>query len=391
MRILHTSDWHFGRTFHRVGLDDAHRAFADFLVDTARETEVDAVLIAGDVYDRSLPPVEAVALLEDALVRLCEVTRVVLTPGNHDSATRLGFGSRLFRDRLQVRAKTGDVAKPVVIPRSDGGDGLYVYALPYLEPDFARRQLVPDGDEPLGRSHEAVVGGAVALAAADLAARRGLADVPAVLMGHAFVMGGVVSESERDIKVGGADAVPAVVFEGAGFDYVALGHLHGPQQIAMSDGTVVRYAGSPVALSFSERRHMKSVALVEFSGGQTTVELIPTPVVRTLSQVEGSLDEVLSSAYAGQRDDWVRAVVTGDRRPDNLFATIKAVFPYLLDLQFVQERPTDMLPGMSREAADPRQVLEEFVAQVRGKPADKAERAVLREAYEAVTADERGE
>ena len=218
MRILHTSDWHLGRTFHGRVLDDAHAVFADHLVELARTEAVDAVVVSGDVYDRAIPPTDSVRLLDETLRRLSDITRVILTPGNHDSARRLGFASDLLREGLTIRARVADVDRPIVIPGPDGGDGLYVYALPYLDPDAARETLPPlladrlgeeptdaartapegartaipetagghsekaAGDPPgtasdaparrLPRSHEAVVSGALRLVAADLVARR---------------------------------------------------------------------------------------------------------------------------------------------------------------------------------------------------------------------------
>lgn len=395
MRILHTADWHLGRTLHGVDLGGAHAAFLDHLVDTARSEQVDAVVVAGDVYDRAFPPLESVALLEDALVRLCEVTRVVITPGNHDSAIRLGFGSDLFRERLSVRARPLDAAMPLVIPDADGADGLLVYAVPYLDPDGARATLAPWSAEPLHRSHEAVMTTVVRRVAGDLAGRRaGGVRVPAVLVAHAFVAGGLACDSERDIRVGGVDAVPAAVFDGSGLDYVALGHLHGAQRVGAAEGPGprLRYAGSPVAMSFSERPHTKSTVLVEVdAGGVRSHELVEAPVPRKLSEVRGSLDDVLGRRHDDKRDHWVRVVVTGRSRPHDLVSTVKKAFPHALEVHFLPEgadRP--LLPGLAREASDPLGVLEEFVAVVRRQAPDTRERLVLREAYEAVRRAEAG-
>jgi exonuclease SbcD len=144
MRVLHTSDWHLGRTLHGVDLLDHQAAYLDHLVELTRSEGVGAVLVAGDVYDRAVPPVEAVVLLSETLARLAEHATVVVTPGNHDSAARLGFGAAIMRDRTQVRTRVAGLAEPVVLP-DDAGDVL-VYALPYLDPDVVRRELSGDGD-----------------------------------------------------------------------------------------------------------------------------------------------------------------------------------------------------------------------------------------------------
>jgi exonuclease SbcD len=262
MRLLHTSDWHLGRTLHGVDLLGHQSAFLDHLVEVVRAERVDAVLVAGDVYDRAIPPVEAVALLSDALARLADLTTVVITPGNHDSAARLGFGSALMRERIRIVATPADLDRPVVLDGPD--ERVLVYGLPYLDPDVARHTLAV-GDAPLPRSHAAVLGAAMDRVRADLAVRRagaGQTPVRAVVLAHAFVVGGAASESERDIRVGGVDHAPTSTFDGV--DYVALGHLHGPQRVGAAEGgTVLRYAGSPLAYSFSEAGHTKSVALVD--------------------------------------------------------------------------------------------------------------------------------
>jgi DNA repair protein SbcD/Mre11 len=390
MRILHSADWHLGRTLHGVDLTSAHAAFVDHLVETVRSEGVDAVLVAGDVYDRAFPSLEAVALLEDALVRLCELTRVIVTPGNHDSAIRLGFGSELFRERLTVRARPLDAASPIVISDA-AGPALAVYPVPYLDPDAARATLAPWSDEPLHRSHASAMATVVRRVTADLAERRAAGPLPAVLMAHAFVGGGLASDSERDIRVGGVDAVPAAVFADTGLDYVALGHLHGPQRVGAAEGPgpTIRYAGAPVAMSFSERHQTKSTALVEFGAGGVRIDLVEAPVERRLSEVRGTLEEVLGARHAGVRGHFVRVAVTGKSRPNDLVSMVKRAFPYALEVHFVPEgaeRP--LLPGMAREASDPLGVLDEFVTTVRRQAPDARERLVLREAYEAVRAAE---
>src|SRR4051794_41277424 len=158
MRLLHTSDWHLGRTLHGVDLLDHQAAYLAHLVDVVRAERVDAVVVAGDVYDRAIPPVEAVTLLSDALAQLAEHTTVVLTSGNHDSATRLGFGSSLMRERVRLRTRVAGLAEPVVVG-DDGGAGV-VFGIPYLDPDFARIEL-SDGPNPPGHSHEAACAAAV--------------------------------------------------------------------------------------------------------------------------------------------------------------------------------------------------------------------------------------
>ncbi|MDO8106069.1 exonuclease SbcCD subunit D [Isoptericola sp. b441] len=374
MRLVHTSDWHLGRTLHGVGMLEHQATYLDHLVELVRGERVDAVLVSGDVYDRAIPPVEAVELLAHALARLSETATVVLTPGNHDSAIRLGFGAALMRPGVHLRARPDQVGTPVLLD-----DAVAVYPLPYLDPDGVR-DVLGDG-EPLPRSHEAVTAAAMDRVRTDLAGRPGMRSV---VMAHAFVLGGAASDSERDIRVGGVDSVPAGVFEGV--DYVALGHLHGPQRIDGAPGQVVQYSGSPLAYSFSERNHRKSTALVELeASGPPRVELVPAPVPRRLTELVGELELVLAQGGGGLHgQDWVRVVATDDRRPPDLYARVRAAFPHALS---VEHRParTAAPPSVAvTPTRDPVELLAEFVAHVTGAEPDPAELAVLTRAYEAV-------
>ncbi|MEP7762509.1 exonuclease SbcCD subunit D [Sanguibacter sp. 25GB23B1] len=399
MRILHTSDWHLGRTLHGVDLVEHQAAYLDHLVELTRSEGVGAVVVSGDVYDRAIPPVEAVTLLSQTVARLAEHAQVVITPGNHDSAVRLGFGADVMQPGIHLRAKVADVGRPIELPDPQGGSPVLVYALPYLDPDVARTALRDDAPEPLGRSHEAVMGAAMRRVRADLARRESAAGGPlrSVVMAHAFVVGGEASESERDIRVGGVDNVPAGVF--AGVDYVALGHLHGPQSVPFPAGTVGRYSGSPLAYSFSEMRHTKSTVLVEVGSGQGDgssgvvgePELHLAPVPRRLSEVVGTLEELLGPAGEASRDDWVRVVVTDTARPREMNSRLKERFPHALVMQHRPEsrEPRQTLSLAVTAASDPVDVASGFVEHITGDEPDPAEITVLRTAFERAAAAER--
>ncbi len=268
MRLLHTSDWHLGRSLHRADLRDAQQAFLEHLVEIVRTERVDAVLVSGDVYDRAIPPVDAIAMCEEALVRLRDAgARVVVISGNHDSPTRLGFGGRLVEAAgVHLRTRVPSLADPVLL--EDEAGLLPIYAIPYLEPEAVRHLLPtpvqperqaepPEPDQPV-RGHEGVLGQAMACIAADRAERRARR---AVVLAHGWVTGGMQTESERDICVGGVGSVPASLF--SSFDYAALGHLHGPQVLADR----LRYSGSPLPYSFSEASQRKGSWLVEIDAG----------------------------------------------------------------------------------------------------------------------------
>jgi DNA repair protein SbcD/Mre11 len=380
MRLLHTSDWHLGRSLHRADLRSAQAAFLDALVETARAEKVDAVLVSGDVYDRAVPPLDAVALLEDALCRLRDTgARVVVTSGNHDSARRLGFGSRLVEGAgVHLRTRAAAVAEPVLLEDVHGP--VAVYGLPYLEPEAVRDELPPDPDDPglpVARGQDGVVRRAAACARADLVAR-GLAR--SVVLAHAWVTGGEASDSERDIGVGGVGHVPASAFDG--FTYTALGHLHGPQSLRDS----LRYSGSPLPYSFSEASHTKGSWLVELDAkGLARVEHVPAPVHRRLAVLKGELDELLtSSRFTRHEPDFVSAVLVDAARPDAAFDRLSSRFPHLLTLSW---QPSGAAPvGTYRARVTQRSDLEVaggFVEHVRRTPASEAEQALLAEALEA--------
>ncbi|RII91296.1 exonuclease SbcCD subunit D [Clavibacter michiganensis] len=388
MRILHTSDWHLGRTLHGEDLHAHHAAFLDHLVDLVREREVDVVLVAGDVYDRAVPGVPSVRLLGDALARLSALATVIVTPGNHDSAARLGFASALLRDGLRILASVEALDVPVVIDDADGP--VAFYGVPYLDPDAVRATLAAPGAPPLPRSHEAVLGAAMERVRADAAGRP---DARVVVVAHTFVTGAAPSESERDIRVGGFDQVPASAFSGA--DYVALGHLHGAQEVRAEHPRVraprIRYSGSPLAFSFGERMQRKSSALVELAAdGSTTVELVDAPVPRRLAEVTGTLAEIVDGRHADLADAWVRVHVTDPVHPPHLVARVREALPHALVVLHEPAGPVEGVRSRVVDATtDPLEVAADFVAYATGAAPTEAEALVLRQAYEQALAADR--
>jgi DNA repair protein SbcD/Mre11 len=402
MRLLHTSDWHLGRSFHGVGMLDAQRAFVDQLVALVRELSVDVVLIAGDVYDRALPGVDVVNLLDEALVRLTGAgAQVVLTSGNHDSAIRLGFASRLLeKGGVHLRTRLQELDVPLLLPLGGAGTEqraksqqaeqpgeqgpvLAIYGIPWLEPRLVADQLGVDT-----ASHFEVTRAATERIRADIAARSESRTVHSVVLAHTFASGGISSDSERDLSIGGVGAVPLDLFDG--FSYTALGHLHGRQSLSAE----VRYSGSPLAYSFSEATHQKGGWLVDVDGsGVTAVEEILWEAPRKLAVLRGTLDGLLEApGHAWAEQAYCQVTLTDAQRPAQAMERLRARFPDTLVLGFEPEGapPAAGTSYSSRlaKAEDDLAVCCGFLEHVRGREPDAAEQAALTEALENVRLQE---
>ena len=387
MRLLHTSDWHLGRSLHGEGLADAQAQALAQLVQVVDDHAIDAVLVAGDVFDRAVPPVEAVAQLATTLEALAQRVPTIVISGNHDSAVRLGFGSGLLRPGMHITTQPAHCGRPVVLADADGP--VLVYPIPYLEPDVARVELATDPGHPLERSHEAVLGAAMQRVNADFERRREAAPTArCVVLAHAFVVGSggeaACSESERDLRVGGTEAVSAEVFAGA--HYVALGHLHGAQQPGSATDTTLRYSGSPLRYSFSESGQGKSVTVVDLGvHGVSSIETIPVRQPRGMAVLSGSFTELLDPRrHAALADHWLQVTVTDAARPPELVPSIRQRFPHALVVRHVPESGPLLERGhlSGAGALDPVAVAASFVEYVTGAAASPAELDVFTSAYE---------
>ncbi|TLM82383.1 exonuclease SbcCD subunit D [Pseudarthrobacter sp. NamE2] len=384
MRLLHTSDWHLGRSFHGVGMLEAQRAFVDQLVEAVSRHRVDVVLIAGDVYDRALPGVDVVHLLDEALVRLTSAgAKVVLTSGNHDSAIRLGFAARLLeRGGVHLRTQVEGLAEPLLLPLGADPAGrdavLAIYGIPWLEPRLVAAQLGVDA------THFEVTREATALIRQDIERRAASSVVHAVVLAHTFASGGISSDSERDLSIGGVGAVPLDLFDG--FSYTALGHLHGRQSLSPE----VRYSGSPLAYSFSEAGHRKGAWLVDIdAGGVRGVEEILWEAPHALAVLRGTLPELLESPdHEWAEAAYCQVTLTDAQRPARAMDRLRARFPHTLVLGFDPQGGTAATAATysSRlaQAPDDISVCCGFLEHVRGRVPDDAEKAALTAALENV-------
>ncbi|UMP06086.1 exonuclease SbcCD subunit D [Amycolatopsis sp. EV170708-02-1] len=371
MKLLHTSDWHIGRTFHGADLLAEQEAVLGHLADLVVAESVDVVLVSGDIYDRAVPSAEAVRVATTALGRIRQAgAKLVMTPGNHDSAPRLGaFAEFAAAGGLHLRATIDGLAEPVLL--SDEHGEVALYGIPYLEPEPARHAL----GVPEARGHTGVLTEAMRRIREDLAGRP--SGTRSVVLAHAFVTGGEPTESERTIAVGGVEQVPGSVFDGV--DYVALGHLHGPQTLAEH----LRYSGSPLAYSFSETRQRKSVWLVELGAdGLAEVRRHELPVPRRLAMLRGELAELLSDPdHDGLTEHFLSFTVTDRVRPIDAMRKLRERFPYAVHMDWQPEGGHDGAALKYAEAVRGRsdvEITRSFLEDCRGSaPSESEERLVL--------------
>ncbi|MGP4003981.1 exonuclease SbcCD subunit D [Streptomyces sp. 8N706] len=374
MRILHTSDWHLGRQLHRVPLLKEQRAFLEHLLETVRRQSVEAVAVAGDVFDRAIPPLDAIDLFNWVLGELADLqVPLVMISGNHDSPRRLGVNARLI-ERAGIHLRTGveDCARPAVL--NDEHGPVAFYGLPYLEPGLVQAHF--RAEKP---SHHAVLSAAMDQVRADLAARPG--GTRSVVLAHAFVTGADTSDSERDITAGGVPSVAVSLF--AGVDYVALGHLHRCQQVSER----IRYSGSPLAYSFSEADHPKAMWLIDLDAdSHLTAHKLLCPVPRHMRQLTGTLNDLLTRPeYLEYEKCWLHITLTDPDRPHMAMERLQQRFPHALKLSFSQEQRTNDESYRARvNGRTDHDITLGFLHHVTGAPATGPEQDLLQEGLESV-------
>ena len=338
MRILHTSDWHLGKRLNSESLQGAHVKFLTwFTTDLLTEEKPDLIVVSGDIYDRAVPSTESIELFEDTLARLHSAKiPVLITAGNHDSRVRLGTNTRFMANAgLHFRTRIKEMTTPVIVEGEDFD--LLAYGIPYLEPDID----VGEGEEKFqtsAKQHE-VLEEAVRRINEDIARRIKNASKPikTLVAAHAWVTGSnpkdsITSDSERNIKLGTIGWAGAGIFDG--IDYVAMGHLHGHQVVKHSFKTDIRYSGSPIPYSFSEKSHKKQVLVGEITKdgfNPASCESREVPQIRGMREFRGTIEEMLSEKFP-ETSDWVKLVATNRDFPPNIFETLKRKFPHLLEL-----------------------------------------------------------
>jgi exonuclease SbcD len=322
MRFIHTSDWHLGRIFHGVHLTDDQAYMLDQLVYLIKDSKPDVLVVAGDVFDRSVPPVEAVNLLDEMLskILLDMGIPVIMIAGNHDSPDRIHFGSKLMgASRLHIMGRFSKDIRPVVLEDEHGP--VYFYPLPYVEPAAVRDGM----EDETVRSHDEAMARLMGIigSSMDKKARN-------ILVTHTFAAGGEASESERPLSIGGSGVVDSKYFRE--FNYAALGHLHRPQKVGTDN---IRYSGSLMKYSFSEADQKKSIPIVDIdANGEVHIEYAELKPKRDMRCIEGCLEDILKGPKDGEsREDYIMVTLKDEGAILDAMGKIRSVYPNTLHIE----------------------------------------------------------
>ena len=374
MKFLHLADLHLGKRVNGFSMLEDQAHILRQILAILDDEQPDGVLIAGDVYDKSVPSVEAVGLLDGFLTELrARGVPVLLISGNHDSPERLAFGGRVMDScGIHISPVYDGALAPVTL--HDAFGPVRVWLLPFVKPAHVRRWF-PDADI---ESYTDAMAEAVAHMDIDTAARN-------VLVTHQFVTGGARSGSE-ELSVGGTDNVDSGVF--APFDYVALGHLHGAQHIGRE---TIRYAGSPLKYSFSEARQHKSVTVVTLGEkGDVQVRTVALTPLRELREIRGSYDELTARSFyehTTYRSDYLHLILTDEQDVFDAMSRLRTIYPYLMTLDYDNAR-TRAAGGMSvpaeTERRTPSELFEALYLRQNHRPMSEVQRAYIAQLMEQI-------
>ncbi|ELS8947647.1 exonuclease SbcCD subunit D [Vibrio fluvialis] len=374
MKFLHTSDWHLGRQFHNVSLLEDQRYVLKQLIDYLKNNAVDAVIVAGDVYDRSVPPTVAIELLDEVVSSICTDLNIpmIMIPGNHDGAKRLGFAAKQMKGAgLHIISDFEQMMTPVVLKSDQAGDVAF-YGMPYNDPEQVRHHYqnsVTTHDEAHQFLCECIK------AQRDTSQRH-------VLISHCFVDGAMESDSERPLSIGGSDRVNHEHF--ADFDYVALGHLHQPQKKGEEH---IRYSGSLMKYSFSEQHQKKGMTLVELNdAGFVAAEYIPLSAPHDMRIIEGELDQLLEQGKTDpSAHDYLLVRLHDKHAILDPMEKLRKVYPNVLHL----EKPgmligVDQEMGRARLARGELDMFRDFFLEAKQEPLSEQQESAMAEVIQSL-------
>lgn len=374
MKIIHTGDWHIGKLVHGLHMTEDQRYILKQLVSLIEQEKPDVLIIAGDIYDRSVPPVEAVDLLDEVLsdIVIKHQTKVLLIAGNHDSPDRVGFANKMLQDNgLYISGNLSETIKPIVIEDEYGP--ISFYPIPYSEPALVREIL--SNDEI--RTHDAAMKGIVDRINENIdpGSRN-------ICIAHGYIIGSeslIESESERPLSIGGSDYVSVEYFDE--FDYVALGHLHGPQRVKYDH---IRYSGSLMKYSFSEANQKKSVTLIQMDHeGNVELEYKELKPIRDMRVIKGKLENLIDPDIYRETntDDYIKAILTDRSELVDAISKLRAIYPNVLRMekeQFEREAGHDQTSASNEfTKKNPLDLFSEFYENVSGESFSEEKKSVV--------------
>lgn len=374
MKLIHLSDLHIGKRFKELSMMEDQEYILTRILQIIDEERTDAVLIAGDVYDKSVPSADAVTLFDDFLCRLAKRSLpVFIISGNHDSPERLAFGNRLFENcGIHISPVYNGDVHPITL--SDENGDVHFWLLPFVKPLHVKRYFSDDSIE----TYTDAISAAIAHMNLDTSKRN-------VLLTHQFVTGAATCDSE-EINVGGTDNVDVSVF--APFDYVALGHIHGPQNIGSNK---VRYCGTPLKYSFSEAGHYKSVTVVEL-GKKNELNLRTVPLIprRDMQEIQGSFAQLTDKAFYStiSTDNYLHVILTDEEDVPEAVGRLRVIYPNLLHLSYDNTRTrTTQIVGRAEDVnrKTPLQLFEELYDKQNNQPMSDEQRAFMQDLIENLT------
>ena len=346
MRFAHLSDLHIGKRVNGFSMIEDQKYILNQVIEIIKREEVEAVILAGDIYDKTIPSAEAVQVLDDFLIQLSNLNLpIFVISGNHDSAERLSFGARVLRkSQIYISELYNGEITPITLEDEYGK--IHVYLMPFLKPALVRQAL--------GREEIVTYQDAVEMAIHQIPLKE---EDRNILVAHQFVIGASKSDSE-EVSVGGLDQISHTLFES--FDYTALGHIHGPQHIGKE---TIRYCGTPLKYSFSEEAHTKSVTIIDLEQkGKTTIRMVPLIPMRDMRKIRGKYEEIISQALADNRslEDYIQITLTDEEDVLNGLENLRKIYPNIMRFEYDNKRTREQNELTNAVVIEQRSELELF-------------------------------
>ncbi|WP_058307628.1 exonuclease SbcCD subunit D [Gracilibacillus massiliensis] len=382
MKILHTADWHLGKIVHGLHMTEEQDLVLQQLIDIIRQEKPDVIIIAGDLYDRAVPPREAVEILNRFFTKVSVELEIPILAiaGNHDSPDRLGFGASIFRSQqLYLATSIKEIFQPIKF--SDQETDYYFHLVPYVEPEQVKNYFE---DDSITTHHDAMK------RIVEEIKKEMSENTKHILIGHAFIAGGMESESEERLTmIGGSPYIEADLFRS--FDYVALGHLHQAQRIT---DDFIRYSGSIMKYSFSEAHHNKSITILELDKAEKKLTTIPLTPPRDLRKVEGYFQDFLDGQVIEPTEDYLQIQLLDDGQIIDPVSKLRKRFPNLLRLErkhhLIHQSLKEIDTIKEKQEMTHEQLFAAFYQEIKGTELTEKRADYIKEIIQDVIVEERG-